>query len=213
MNPLIYEQIMSLLGLIGLWAFWYYLWKPQRVDAFRQELFGLRSELFDLGANQVVPFDHPAYTQLRLMTNGMIRSAHQVSLPSVLVVVAQPKHAPSEPLSAWKKNVQKLPEEGRKQLLAVHDRVSEAYAKHLIGGSIILINYVALRVLYAVAKAIILLLIGRKDLRKFTVSQARNRVDSERKYVAMAGVDVIEARVLQDEQRRTGAKREPAYAH
>jgi hypothetical protein len=213
MNPVIYEQIMSLLGLIGLWAFWYYLWKPQRVDAFRQELFGLRSELFDLGANQVVPFDHAAYAQLRLMINGTIRYAHQVSFPTLLVVIAQSEHAPSDPLAVWKKHVQELPEDGRNRLLAIHNRVSGAFAKHLIGGSIILFSYVLLRVLYAGAKALTLLLIGKKDFRRFTVTQARYRVENERKNVARAGVDVIEARVLQDEQRRTGAKREPAYAH
>jgi hypothetical protein len=204
---------MSLLGLIALWAFWYYLWRPQRVDAFRQKLFALRTELFDLGANQVVPFDDDAYTQLRLMINGMIRFAHQVSFPTLLVVMAQSKHAPSDPLLAWKKNVQKLPEDARKQLLAVQDGVSEAFAKHLIGGSAVLFTYVALRVFSAVAKALGLLLLGKRSFGTFTVSKARKKVDRETSQVARAGADVIEARVLQEEQGRTGVKNQPAYAN
>ena len=116
MNPVIYEQIMSLLGLIALWAFWYYLWKPQRVDAFRQKLFALRSDLFDLAANGVVPFDHPAYAHLRLLINGMIQFAHRASFPSLVVAIAQSANAPFNPMAAWKKNVQELPEGERSQL-------------------------------------------------------------------------------------------------
>lgn len=214
MNPVIYEQIMSLLGLIALWAFWYYLWKPQRVDIFRQKLFALRSDLFDLAAKGTVPFDHPAYTQLRLLINGLIRFAHRASLPTLIIAAAQSSNAPSGALTAWKKNVQKLPKDERNQLLAVHTAASEAFAKHLIGGSLVLSAYVALRVLFAVAKAFLLLLAGKRDLENFTVSSARIKMDRETSHVAKAGgADVIEARVLYEEQHRTGMKRQPAYAH
>jgi|SRR5208337_4385134 len=213
MNPVIYEQIMSLLGLIALWAFWYYLWKPQRVDIFRQKLFALRSDLFDLAANGVVPFNHPAYTQLRLLINGVIRYGHRASLTTLIVAWAQSDHAPSDPVEAWKEHVKKLPEGARNQLLEIHSGVSKLLAKHLIGGSVVLFTYVLLRVFLAVAKALLSLLSGRKGLSNFTVSGARNRVDRETSQVAKAGADVIEARVLQEEQRRTGTKRQPAYAH
>jgi hypothetical protein len=213
MNPVAYEQIMSLLGLIALWAFWYYLWKPQRVDTFRQKLFCLRSDLFDLAAEGIVPFDHPAYTQLRLLINGLIRFAHRASLPVLIVAVAQSGNAPSDSLTAWLRNVQKLPENERKQLLAVYASVSVAFAKHLIGGSFVLSAYVLCRVSYAVAKALILLPTGRRNIRDFTVSHALSKVEEETRQVAKPGTDVIEARVLHDEQHRTGIKMQHAFAN
>jgi hypothetical protein len=213
MNAVIFEQIMSLLGLIALWVFWYYLWKPQRVDAFRQELFDLRTELFDLAASRVVSFDHPAYTELRLMINGVIRFAHQISLPPMVVAMVQSKQAPFDPLSAWRKKVQELPEDARNQILAIHDGVSVAFAKHLIGGSLILFVYVASRVLYSITKAFLQLVAGKRDIHNFTVSRARNKVDREATEVAKAGVKVIEARVLHEEQHRTAIKRDQAYAN
>jgi hypothetical protein len=213
MNPVIYEQIMSLLGLIALWAFWYYLWKPQRVDIFRQKLFALRSDLFDLAAKGTVPFDHPAYTQLRLMINGLIRFAHRASLPTLIVAMVQSSNAPSGALEAWKKNVQKLPEVERNQLLAVHSAVSVSFAKHLTNGSFVLFAYVLIRVLCAVTKAFFLLLMGKRDIRNFTVSRARNKVDKETCQVAKQGADAIEARVLHEEQHRTGMKMQHAFAH
>jgi hypothetical protein len=212
MNPVIYEQIMSLLGLIALWAFWYYLWKPQRVDIFRQKLFCLRSDLFDLAAKGTVPFDHPAYMQLRLLINGLIRFAHRASFPTLIIALAQSNNAPSDALTAWLKNVQKLPEDERNQLLAVHASVSVAFAEHMIGGSIVLSAYVLFRISYAVAKVFLLLLTGKKNLRNFTVSQIQDKVDWERNQVAKSGTGVIEARVLDEEQRRTGMKRQYAYA-
>lgn len=213
MNPVIYEQIMSLLGLIALWAFWYYLWKPQRVDIFRQKLFALRSDLFDLATKGTVPFDHPAYTQLRLMINGLIRFAHRASLPTLIIAVVQARNTPSDAMMVWMKNVQKLPENERNQLLAVHTSVSVTFAKHLIGGSLVLFAYVLLRVLNAVAKAFVLLLIGKRDIRNFSVSRALNKVDSETQQVAKPGTDAIEARVLHEEQYRTSMKMQHAYAH
>jgi hypothetical protein len=154
MNPLAYEQIISLLGLIALWAFWYYLWKPQRVDIFRQRLFSLRSDLFDLAADGVVPFDHPAYAQLRLLINGMIRFAHRVSFATLVIAIVQSKRAPSDPLAAWRRNVEKLPEGARERVLAVHKDVSAAFSKHLIDGSMLLSLFVFLRVLIALFKGI-----------------------------------------------------------
>jgi hypothetical protein len=213
MNPVVYEQIMSLLGLIALWAFWYYLWKPQRVDIFRQKLFCLRGDLFDLAAKGTVPFDHPAYAQLRLLINGLIRFAHRASLPSLIVALAQSGNVPSDALTAWLRNVQKLPEDERNQLLAVHASVSVAFAKYLIRGSFVLSAYVLLRVSYAVAKAFVLLPTGRRDIRNFTVSHALNRVEKETRQVAKPGTDVIEARVLHEEQRRTSVKLQHAFAH
>jgi hypothetical protein len=213
MKPVIYEQIMSMLGLIALWAFWYYLWKPQRIDIVRQKLFALRSKLFDVAADGVVSFDDPAYTQLRLLLNGMIRFAHRASFPALVVAAAQASDAPSDSLMAWKKSVQKLPEGARSQLLVIYSGASEALAKHLIGGSVLLFFYVLLRVLCAMAKAFFLLLAGKRDLRNFTVSRVRNKMDWERDKVAKSGTGAIESRVLHEEQRRTEIKRQPAYAH
>lgn len=213
MNPLLYEQIMSLLGLIALWAFWFWLWKPQLIDIFRQELFALRSDLFDVAASGAVPFDHPAYAQLRLLINGMIRFAHRASLATLIVAARHSREAPSGALEAWKRSVQDLPEDARNQLLAVHAGVSGAFARHLAAGSVTISTYIVLRISVAVVRAVFLLLIGKKDLSYFTVSLARNKVDWERSQVAKVGGDAIEASVLNEEERRTGTRRQPAYAH
>src|SRR5437016_2293052 len=72
------------LSLVGLWVLFHWLYRDYRVDLFRQRMFALRAELFDMAAAGRIAFDDPAYGKLRGMLNGYIRFAHRVSLPLLL---------------------------------------------------------------------------------------------------------------------------------
>src|SRR3989442_11092837 len=76
--------VISLFALLIL-AFWF--WRDYRIDSLRERLFELRQELFDCAAMGVVPFDHPAYTDLRNIMNGMIRFAHKTTFLRLLLAV------------------------------------------------------------------------------------------------------------------------------
>lgn len=68
----------TFLSLFLLWFLFHWLYRDYRVDYFRQRMFALRDELFDLAREGVVPFDHPAYGLLRTTLNGFIRFGHRV---------------------------------------------------------------------------------------------------------------------------------------
>lgn len=215
MNQIAFEQIISLLGLIGIWAIWYFLWKPQRVDVLRQRLFALRSDLFDLAANDAVSFSHPAYTELRMMINGVIKFAHRVSLPAVLLAAKMPRMEPNDYLSAWKKTVQKLPEDTGNRLLEIHEELSKTLTLYVIRGSLLLWFYLVVRITFALTTALFRLLIGKMALDSFTVAQAKHKLDREYMQstrVTRIGAESIESRVLYEEHRRARSKREHAYA-
>jgi len=72
------------LSLIALWALFHWLYRDYRVDLFRQRMFALRGQLFDMAASGRITFDNPAYGKVRGMLNGYIRFAHRVSLPLLL---------------------------------------------------------------------------------------------------------------------------------
>jgi hypothetical protein len=61
------------------------LYRNLTVDWFRQRMFALRDELFDLAAAGEIEFTHPAYTSLRTTMNGFIRFAHRMSLLNVIL--------------------------------------------------------------------------------------------------------------------------------
>lgn len=74
--------------LIALVIGLFYLRADYEVDAFRQEMFKLRDEIFDYAASGHISFDHPAYVQLRDLANGLIRFAHRLTLWRILTMFA-----------------------------------------------------------------------------------------------------------------------------
>lgn len=56
------------------------------VDDFRQGMFALRDNVFDLAASGALPFDHPAYGMLRSTMNGFVRWADRLQLLQLMVL-------------------------------------------------------------------------------------------------------------------------------
>ena len=73
------------LSCLALVYVFFWLYQPYRLDKYRDNLFTLRAELFDLAANGKIPFDHPAYVILRDTMNGSIRFAHQMGVLDILI--------------------------------------------------------------------------------------------------------------------------------
>lgn len=72
MTPL--SVYVILLGhAIFLWIVYFVLWKKVCLDTFRQDLFHLRDQLFDLATTTGIPYHHPAYYTLRRRLHGFIR--------------------------------------------------------------------------------------------------------------------------------------------
>jgi hypothetical protein len=78
----VFESTVFLIILIAV-GFW--LWPCVRLDSFRQNMFGLRDELFDYAASGRIAFDHPAYRLLRQSMNGFIRHAHRLTFFQVVM--------------------------------------------------------------------------------------------------------------------------------
>lgn len=73
------NAIISLFGILILWTLWQILMKKYAVEKFRDELFWIRDELFDLAAKgQDFKFDSPLYQELEKIINGTIRFAHTI---------------------------------------------------------------------------------------------------------------------------------------
>lgn len=70
----------------GLLAFAFlYMFRKTRLDVFRSDLFATRDGMFNYAQQNGIPFDLPAYRDLRLMLNGVIRFAHQFDLASLVL--------------------------------------------------------------------------------------------------------------------------------
>ncbi len=69
--------IVMFFSLIWVWIFSY---RSYFIDDFRDRVFHLRDELFDLAAQGNIAFDHPAYYRVRQLMNGSIRFAESISI-------------------------------------------------------------------------------------------------------------------------------------
>ena len=77
-------QLLRFLVLFILgWFFWFQVWIPYRIDTYRQDLFALRDELFQLASDKNIPYNDPVYSDLRNFINGIIRFAHRVTFTRV----------------------------------------------------------------------------------------------------------------------------------
>jgi hypothetical protein len=127
-------------ALVCLWVLVFMCWRTYRVDALRQQLFALRDELFDYATSGAISYDDPAYGKLRLLMNGMIRFAHRLSFPRLLLAVVVNSLWPDpylmNVLKDWHKSIEAIPQpETRKKLHEFNCRMNDMLIRHLLTGS------------------------------------------------------------------------------
>jgi hypothetical protein len=138
-----YFALMSLLGLFGLWVVVYYLWPDFRNDAFREDIFSVRDEMFEYASRGSVSFDHPAYTLLRSRMNALLRHGHNLTLTRLVVINATIRDAKSEMFGAWRAAVEQLPITTQEALNDFDLRTTIFVFQHVIYAS--LFRYLLLR--------------------------------------------------------------------
>lgn len=79
--------------LFMLWVLFFWLYRDYRLDYFRQRLFALRDQLFDLASEGKVGFDSDAYRLTRSMLNGTIRFGHKLGFIDILCVAIAARNA------------------------------------------------------------------------------------------------------------------------
>ncbi len=130
--------LYSCLSLLGLWFIVFWLFRDYNVDAFRQKMFALRDELFDLAADGIISFDHPAYGMLRNVMNGMIRFGHRLSLFNWLLMVASQAYNAEQALSfskRWEENTKDLSAEVKGKLVQYQQWMNLMVMRHLLTSS------------------------------------------------------------------------------
>ena len=76
--------LQSWISLALLWILFFWLYRDYRLDLFRQRLFSLRDELFDIAQDGQINFDQPAYELLRNAINGTIQYGHQLGFLDIV---------------------------------------------------------------------------------------------------------------------------------
>ncbi|MBI1346790.1 hypothetical protein GC163_10940 [bacterium] len=87
------NNLSSLISCALIWILFFWFWRDYRLNRFRQTLFELRDDLFDLARSGKIDYSHPAYVMLRNTINGTIQFGHKFGiLDFIALAVAAPKN-------------------------------------------------------------------------------------------------------------------------
>ena len=135
-NYIALTAVFTTLSLIGLWILFFWLYRDYRVDLFRQRMFELRDELFELGRAGEIAFHHQAYGLLRTTINGYIRFAHRMSFLSVVLVLRDSKalmaSLPATPFARLPKALETVDPSLREKLQSIVSRMHFAVLDQLV---------------------------------------------------------------------------------
>jgi hypothetical protein len=109
------DAIVALAALIALLCLFYGPWQSLCIDLSRQFIFERRDRLFDMALAGRIEFDSEAYRATRRALNGMIRFAHELTWPDMVVAFyfiqkAKPK------VPRWRDTLVSLPPDVRNEI-------------------------------------------------------------------------------------------------
>ena len=84
-----YLAFETCVALTALWTLYHYGFRGVALDAYRQNIFAIRDELFAVAAagKDGFRFDHPVYGRFRTSLNSTLRFAHHISPLQVLGIM------------------------------------------------------------------------------------------------------------------------------
>lgn len=173
--------LKSIVFLILLWLFVFFLWKDYCLDNFRERIFTLRDEFFLVGARGEIGFDEPAYQMLRERLNVALRYAHEFTLSRLFVAIPVPSIGDNERL-AWAVQMKALPEETQ----AILNRYRTMFVLNVL-------RYMILRA-YFLAVLVLLSNLGAKVVGGFNELMKRYILSK-----ATPGVETLESEALEED--------------
>jgi hypothetical protein len=148
------SSAMFWVSMLLLWALVYFFYRDYRVDFFRQKMFDLRAELFDIAVAREIAFDNRAYARLRMQMNGFIRHADRFNIPFVVMLALTLRHQEARGASLeqeWFGSVNALPDDVRTKVSELRTRMHAEVGKQiLLASPLCLLTGVPIVVLIAI---------------------------------------------------------------
>lgn len=121
-----------------------YCWRTYRIDVFRQFVFDIRDELFDIAAERGW-FDKPAYLSLRSHLNASIRYAHKTSLLHIIIITQAVDTRSAQfqvPRSPWDDLIAESDaDEVRNRLLALRQEFNQLFVGRVMSFAPLLVLF------------------------------------------------------------------------
>ena len=147
-----HDAFVTWLSVLFIWIMLAWFYRDYRVDKFRQCLFAIRDELFDMGMAGDVSFRDPAYGLLRTSINGFIRYGHRLGFLWYVGAAIDYEMAKKEGIREqfsfevrWDEGLQRYTPEVRRRLEELRRRVHEQLMQQvLLMSPVLLLALIAL---------------------------------------------------------------------
>ncbi len=121
---------------IGLMLYLFFgLYREYRTDRLRHRLFRIRDEFFDRVSAGEIDFNNSAYGITRIMMNGMIRFAHEMSFFRILTIYLISKlHGPASDAGygdALNRAMKRLTKDQREMVTGIHQQAFSIVLIHM----------------------------------------------------------------------------------
>ncbi len=153
------QQIANVLyTTLGLVSLWYLItcWRDYKTAKLRQDLFDLRSELFEYACTGAISFDDPLYRKLCQLLNSVIRFAHQISFVRLGVTIVWEKARPLMPgIPNYMDELRSVPSVRKEvfcKLESIHQRMIKTIALQILVTSVMAFPMFALYCFYNVVR-------------------------------------------------------------
>lgn len=140
-------SISCLISFALIWILFFWCWRDYRLNRFRQELFSLRDELFDIARSGDIAFTHPAYQVLRTTINGTIQFGHKFGIVDLLacLTISVPEILQKESVrSKFSEQCSELDDKTKTRMQNIYDRMHVCIVEQVILTSFALMSAVAL---------------------------------------------------------------------
>lgn len=161
--------LSSALSIMGLWIFWFWIYRDYCVDTFRQELFKLRDEIFlEAAKGQLFSFDLKAYGLLRMTVNGFIRYGHRLNLlqPFIMYLIAgnEVRSQIENFHSIWDQEISAIAPDVRQKLIEYKERMNFIVVSYLIKSSVFLfLIFIIQLISLAMFKKLVRFVVGKAE--------------------------------------------------
>ena len=128
----------SVLGLIAVG----YLFRSYQLDAFREQVFALREEVFLYAIDHRL-IDSQAYRGFRALLNGTLRYAHKATFPHMVLLAVMkrvfklPADRENDPMKAWVKALDDLCPEQKAEFLRFNNAAATLFVKRIAFSSVL----------------------------------------------------------------------------
>ena len=147
MNDLI-SFVSAILSLVGLWIAFDAGYRPYRVNRLRNQLFELRSSLFELAREGGFEggFSDPVYVHCRRVLNSYIRYAHQFNLFRMFVLLWSgrwwlDKNRTIREKAYLHKAIEALPQKTRVSIIEGMREADLAIVEHMLSVNVIGVGF------------------------------------------------------------------------